>query len=268
MLALQASSLYAEDVVDADAIGEEDVISESRWYQVEVMIYRQMSMSGDIAEVWPTNITLNYPDNWVLLQTPDQYFASTGKKAVINTPYILLDKKLPVFTQLEKKLVLNRNEILFHGSWRQLLKQGKNPDEDINPSILVRGGRNFDTHYELEGSISLRLSRYLHIKTNLWLSHFIPLPPSPSTNDAEGEQVPAGIVWPTLPSYPVVAEQVTDPAITPPADQYQVDEIVWHQQSRRMRSYELHYLDHPKIGIVVQLIPLDENTMLPIPKKK
>ena len=33
------------------------------------------------------------------------------------------------------------------------------------------------------------------------------------------------------------------------------------QQSRRMRSNELHYLDHPLLGVVVKLTPLDEEQL-------
>lgn len=252
-------TLHAEDdfgnADTTDAAPEEDSVSDSRWYQVELMIYRQSTLGGEITELWSNELTLAYPDNWVLLQTPEQYSQMTGKKSAINTPFILLDKKQPVFTQLEKKLQLNRNDILFHSTWRQLLKRGKTPDEEVNPSILVKGGRKFDDRYELEGSVSLRLSRYLHFKTNLWVSRFIP---------ASTEIIPT---WPALPSFPVAAANAqTGLAETLP--QYQVDEIVLHQQSRRMRSYEVHYIDHPKIGMVIQLIPLDTNTMLPIPKNK
>lgn len=251
-------SLYAEDDfgnADTDAAPEEDSVSDSRWYQIELMIYRQSILGGEITELWPSELNLAYPDNWVLLQTPEQYSQMTGKKSAVNTPFILLDKKQSVFVQLEKKLQLNRNDILFHSTWRQLLKRGKTPEDEVNPAILIRGGKNFDDHYELEGSISLRLSRYLHFKTHVWLSRFIP---------ASTEIVST---WQALPSFPVAAAS-SNTDITETLPQYQIDEIVLHQQSRRMRSHEVHYIDHPKIGMVIQLIPLDANTMLPIPKNK
>lgn len=262
--------LHAEDDFgNTDTAIEEDAVSESRWYQVELMMYRQSVMGNEVIEVWPKDLTLAYPQNWVMLQTPDQYTANTQKKPLVNTPYILLDKKQPAFTQLEKKLQLNRNDILFHATWRQQLKQAKSPSDEINPSILIRGGRRFDNNHELEGSINLRLSRYLHIKTNLWLTRFVPaVAVSESTDTSEvAVDVPAE-AWPSLPAYPAESPAPVSDNTLAPLPQYKIEEVILHQQSRRMRSHEVHYIDHPKIGIVVQLIPLDENTMLPIPRKK
>ncbi|MEL7046198.1 MAG: CsiV family protein, partial [Pseudomonadota bacterium] len=31
-----------------------------------------------------------------------------------------------------------------------------------------------------------------------------------------------------------------------------------HKQSRRMRSQEIHYLDHPVIGVVIRVMPASE----------
>ena len=33
------------------------------------------------------------------------------------------------------------------------------------------------------------------------------------------------------------------------------------QQKRRMRSREVHYLDHPLLGVVIQLIPVQEERL-------
>ena len=36
---------------------------------------------------------------------------------------------------------------------------------------------------------------------------------------------------------------------------------ITHQQARRMRSGEIHYLDHPIIGVIVQIVPVSEEAL-------
>lgn len=40
---------------------------------------------------------------------------------------------------------------------------------------------------------------------------------------------------------------------------YIVEEIILMQQSRKMRSKELHYIDHPRLGILLEITPYDIN---------
>lgn len=44
----------------------------------------------------------------------------------------------------------------------------------------------------------------------------------------------------------------------PPQVRYQVEEIVHIQSQRRMRSAEFHYIDHPKIGILAVIYPVEK----------
>jgi hypothetical protein len=205
------------------------------------------------------------------LKTPDEYQSLYQKKPVINTPFILLDKKYFQFSAIEKKLQINRNDILFHGAWRQSLTQNLDQKTDTGTvSLLIHGGETFDDHNELEGSISLSLQRYLHITTNLWLTHFVPASASASTVEPIKPTEPVTVEnWPTLPTFPLQKLMTTDTSNTAVTEKkYQVDEIITNKQSRRMRSYETHYIDHPRFGILVRFIPLDTNTLLPIPPAK
>lgn len=43
-----------------------------------------------------------------------------------------------------------------------------------------------------------------------------------------------------------------------PRVRYQVDEIVHIQSQRRMRSAEFHYIDHPKVGILTVIYPVEK----------
>jgi hypothetical protein len=277
--ATQAAAVSVDgDLATQSSTAEESLSNEVRWYQVELLIFKQRPISTEVNETWPKDITLSYPDNWDTLKTPDEYQALYQKKSFVNTPFILLDKKYFQLSSLKNKLQINRNDILFHGAWRQSLKQ--NLEQKGGPdstSLLIRGGASFDEHTELEGSISLSLLRYLHVDTNLWLTRFAPQNniPVPATEvEAENTDQASVINWPELPVFPLLKTKVVETAsstdITPvmAEKKYQVEEIVINKQSRRMRSYETHYIDHPKFGILIRLIPLDSNSLLPIPPKK
>lgn len=265
-----APPLQDSNVSTQATLTEESSVNEARWYQVELLIFKQRPVAVEIAEIWPRDIILSYPDNWETLKSADDYQTLYQKKTSVNTPFILLDKKNSQFATIKSNLQTNRNTILFHAIWRQSLTQNLDKKNNNAPtSILIRGGQVFDGHSELEGSISLNLLRYLHIQTNLWLAHFVPVAEN-SSEKKDGEQTPVEVSWPELPIYPTLKNKMTlddTAAIDTPAEEkkYQIDEIVLNQQSRRMRSYETHYIDHPKFGILIRLVPLDKTTFQPIP---
>ncbi|ARN75574.1 hypothetical protein BST96_16560 [Oceanicoccus sagamiensis] len=189
-------------------------------------------------------------------------------------PFTLLAKDELSFAEIKQKLLRQRDlRQLFHGAWRQPI--GKRNDSE---SLLIRGGDQFDNHFELEGSISLGLERYLHITTDLWLSTFV--------SNAGRLQNP----WPVLPKAPVtssassgIAEtndsnqdvfnqsnlaansgtlfvnnnDMENPFLDLAGNQYAVEQTATMRQSRRMRSNELHYIDHPLMGLLVRITPYE-----------
>ena len=83
---------------------------------------------------------------------------------------------------------------------------------------------------KLEGFISVTVERYLHFSPTLWYNA-----------DTLG-----------------LAPQAF-PAQSPPA--LPINNYMIMQESRRLRSGELHYLDHPKFGVIVRINPV------PVPKR-
>jgi hypothetical protein len=159
--------------------------------------------------------------------------------------------------------------VLFHEAWRQPIVSA----EDA-PAIIISGGNTYGDHAELEGTLRLSVSRYLHLNTNLWHTHFIP------NYGQEPEH------WPTVPPVPVrVPERNAAPEelesetavqvvgeegdalwrfdLTAPIDDYTnlidqpflIQEIITLRQTRRMRSGELHYIDHPRLGLLIKVDP-------------
>ena len=122
--------------------------------------------------------------------------------------------------------------ILFHGRWLQAVPEREAPDP-----ILVRGGERLSAplaSHELIGTVGITLGRYLHFKADLFFhAPGLGLTPTAAlmTSSGEGELL-----------------SVADPEDQPG--------YMHLSESRRMRSEELHYLDHPKLGVVVRVDPI------------
>ncbi|MFL0809081.1 MAG: peptidoglycan binding protein CsiV [Agarilytica sp.] len=246
-------------------------------------------------------------------------------------PLVLLDEEIQSLQ--EEARIIGRNpymRLLAHRVWRQALTSGNDA-----PSIIITGGDAFGEHYELEGSIKLHLSRYLHIQTNLWLTQFeasigqeseywpnLPLRPQPpievdlnepseeplenigAANNTEAEVIVATTTSAneegknnSIPERsentamlhsdlePTGIDQTELQGLLSGTDQdfglgyqskstfsfgdssnaldagfesenvspYVITQIVALKQKRRMRSGELHYIDHPKLGMLITL---------------
>lgn len=169
----------------------------------------------------------------------------------------------------------NSHRLLFHEAWRQPVRASNS-----TPAIIVSSGKLYDDHRELEGSFSVSVSRYLHLNTNLWLTDFVRV-------DAAGEQRD---YWPELPSRPAQKQVQLDASMlnqgsgvsdygwdsnsspweralqlednydfsAPSVSKaYTPAQISVLRQQRRMRSGEVHYLDHPHMGMVILIKPYE-----------
>lgn len=222
-------------------------------------------------------------------------------------------------------------KILFHEAWRQDF----NADSQ-DQHIVLTGGNAVENHFELEGSIKLSLSRYLHLETNLWrvqfqpnygqeIPYWPPLPPIPApsfetlslSNDdtvviddmSATQRHDSTLSTSSLPSSDILlSNDAHTNRVSPqghnqrsdaqgsfnlsgstlsgsrlsgshPSEQTDsgfsfanefgfstednrnkanlVSEIITLKQKRRMRSNELHYIDHPRLGILIKITPYE-----------
>jgi hypothetical protein len=158
--------------------------------------------------------------------------------------------------------------LLAHEAWRQPLPEG-----GATTRVLLQGGEEFGEHRELEGYVEFDRARYLHVGAHLWLSRFEP------AGELSGEPVPLPqlpAAPPVLPlEEPTVVGPVpgwTDAAPDEPVDvvlgpdglprgedeagaAYRPVESWVLRERRRLRSGELHYLDHPRFGLLVYIEP-------------
>ncbi|RLA49400.1 MAG: hypothetical protein DRR04_00455 [Gammaproteobacteria bacterium] len=196
---------------------------------------------------------------------------ATGQGALVPTPFIVLPS-----AQLEfrgKAAYMQRSgkyRTLFHQTWVQPVAD----QASALPIILDRSG-NSGQWPPLQGSIKLYLSRYLHLETNLWLNtpgDYLPgvwrMPPPPLG--------PPSLIIEALPEPELElgalsgdwASAIEQPSSLPEGVEevplseedlgpvYPYRHAILLQQERRMRSTEVHYIDHPMLGVVAKLTPL------------
>lgn len=205
--------------------------------------------------------------------------ASSGEEASPDALAEALPRLPTAFVQLPagarefrgKAAYMERNgpyRILFHEVWWQPV-----PGQRLAlPLVLDRSGDSA-SYPALQGSITLYLSRFLHLETNLWLNtegSYLPgnwRMPAPPLGPPSLERVEAPLLEPELEelldfgaSYDPAWDRAEEPA-EEAAPAYPWRHAVLLQQQRRMRSNEVHYIDHPLLGLVIKLTPLDAETL-------
>ena len=108
---------------------------------------------------------------------------------------------------------------LFHQRWTQRVPGRSNP-LPIRLDLPNESAR-------LQGTINVTVARYLHLNINLWY-RADPMAEAPRLFSDDGSSQPAA----SDPSY------------------------MYIQASRRMRSKEMHYIDHPTVGIIAYIDPV------------
>jgi hypothetical protein len=211
--------------------------NEGRRYTVEVLVFKRTASSAYNQEFWRSDSKLSYPNNY-------QYLSTSSDTT---------DKDFAFLPQDTHQLggynyTLRRDEnykVLFHQAWKQTMVA----KEDA-PAIVVQGGQTIANGKEMQGYIRLHIARYLHLNTNLWLNAgnqssdvglrqtqlFPPLPGRGTTNSRD--------------SFSVLGHNLNSTRLSS-------SKLVTFREQRRMRSGELHYIDHPLLGLLILVTPIE-----------
>jgi hypothetical protein len=191
------------------------------------------------------------------------------------TPFVALPESQFSLRQDAARLRAAGYELLWHRAWVQPVVA----EDDSLAVIIDRSGDPDGPAWPaLQGSLRLHLSRYLHIDARVWLNtdgdYLHPAWRMPAAPRAPGS------VALTLPD---LDERYRSRAVQreagSPADAFEVNRpdarvspayektttaetgpwrhAILLDQQRRMRGGELHYLDHPVLGIVVRTREVD-----------
>ena len=220
--------------------------SQAKDYAIEVILFANKTGLYDTAEQFAINQIISAPSNGIVLEEIE-----------IETQDGEPIEPLPLWRPLHPdEYILNnvaerlkksgRYRILQHLAWRQPVV-----DKANSQPIQIRAGRDFSELFperafrpiefsdtltdaeesnfttevrELDGTINIVIGRYIHLYTDL--------------------------VYRLPRSNPTELRDALD------RDQILVDYSI--KSHRRMRSKELHYIDHPLVGVIVEAIPIEE----------
>jgi hypothetical protein len=260
-----------------------------RWYRVEMLVFSYPA--GGASEQWDATPDLAYPGSSRFLIYPgEERAAELDAGQPVPSPSVVpptvLTPPAPVEPQSTAFAILpqsqrefagkaaymqrsGRYRVLFHEAWLQPMRG----QASAVPIVLDRSGDG-GPWPALQGTIKLYLSRYFYLETNLWLNtqgEYLPgawrMPPPPlaptsiKIEEPRQTQPGPGVLAQAIPPAPQTG--VADTQFSAPESQalgpaYPFRHAVLLKQTRRMRSREVNYIDHPVFGVVVKVTPLEE----------
>lgn len=187
-------------------------------YEVEVILFEDTTGVYNNVENWEaTENTLRQAQ-----QEADTETSETATKAKKGEYTLLKPDRFRLNKQAQRLVDHPDYNILLHTAWKQ---PGLDKPEAF--AVPVNTASENDTSY-ITGSITLVMSRYLHIHADM--HYYKPTPAiTPSINFSD-QSVPTTATGTPMQSYPVMFE-------------------------RRMRSRETHYIDHPMVGMIILATP-------------
>jgi hypothetical protein len=273
----------------AHAAGEN---AEIPWYEVEVIIFANTQKTAGNTETWPENVVTAGYDHVLDLALPGftplkpnlppvntqaslKPVSLNEGNVYANGAYVLLNKDFFQLNSIADRInSSSQYDVVLHLAWRQptfdedkslpvfvfngMLERDPAPEPISNPGLnqgydfYVNGLEAGPQYYWLSGTLKLSVSRYLHLESDLHMK-------LRTTKQEVIEQSPPPEAG-GFGSFFGMAKEPTPIMIERPVLQdYRLYE------TRRMRSKEIHYFDHPMMGIVVKVTPYEFDVPNPEP---
>ncbi len=253
-----------------------------RWYEVEVALIAYQDSNKIDHENWPEILISDSsnqaeegsdsqaipasPWSWLTWWNDDKHLndglystqglAATTIKPSLEVPFI--SKGLGFEDKLAKLSKAKDLQIVWNQKWHQPIPEKAEANQAENAiNIDFKAALNFDQtlksstsllEAEITGQIYLYRSRYLHLVSKLNIQHWKSLEKTnnmdKTINILPNHANKINNIIPSSRSTPLMA--IAEVPLRAAAV----------NQSRRMRSSELHYIDHPLLGILVRVTPL------------
>ncbi len=243
LLAINGTTLFADEV---------------RYYDFEIIVFENNDPQARLTEIWENTAQLEKPEKYIHLNSP--YPGPMPSQFSPKHTFKRLPRSSYQLSQEAKLLTKNdKNKILLHTSWRQ-------PGMSADTALPIHFKRNFistttvaeqpiiseadkpvaetsatvptselkQSKSVLEGYIKIILSRYLHADVDLTYTTGLPVATTTTL---------------TAPAEPLNQEEDQIIETVRPPNVYHL------QQTRKMRSKEVHYLDHPVVGFIILATP-------------
>ncbi|MBI2381081.1 MAG: hypothetical protein HYV16_10030 [Gammaproteobacteria bacterium] len=254
----------------------------SQWYEVEVLVFEPTQADGK-AETWPENVSLPSAGNAIDILAPsiveelpvsDAPAAATPATLEQEQPYQALPAASLRLGEAKRRLEAAAYRPLAHLAWRQPITAaaqsvplkiqggtsyaqpvppqplGEIPataeTAPVDPAAALEAAPEAETSpaesappplWELEGLLRLSAEPQIDFEADLVLRKLLPAAEIPVVVEAAAELDPATTA-PAIPNYRLFAVK----------------------SKKRLKSEETHYLDHPLLGVLVQLRPYDPPT--------
>ncbi len=212
-----------------------------RWFQVEVVIFAYDGHDALLTEKLPDHGPLQEPTRVQYLHsrkgTPETGVPDLVRDAFIRLPSSMRTLNIP------KKRLADRGDyrVLYHAAWRQPIFKHIN-----SIPIYVRGGNNLGDRRELEGLLKISVDVYLAVEADLRLS--IPRSaqaPVPAVAEPAADWHTRAYEAETV--YPELNQAGPFGTVQPS----RFHTIALQEKRGRIRSSEVHYFDHPRLGMLV-----------------
>lgn len=260
-------------------------LTEERWFEVELIVFAHLNGQALESEKWPDITGLILPKKVIELGQPapepiekpkpktgeqSLVFEQVNSSAVEPIPmpvaFVMLKDEELQLKESFKKLKRSREfRPLLHVAWRQptysakhaqtvLLYEGMTEPEYTENTKNKSKNKRLNTKSDTDngvinprfvGTIRLSVARYLHFAADL--VYRVPV------TQRVAIQMQDRDLWTDSP-YQAISY--------PQGPAYQLES--WKairgfrlKESRRMRSKRIHYLDHPFLGVVVQITPVE-----------
>ena len=222
-----------------------------RYYDVEIIIIENLSENAKNAENWPLQVNLTPPEKTVQLGQP-VLSEWLPQDVDLKSSYIELAASTYQLTSEVKKISESKTQrVIFHTAWRQpgldkhqalpvhfkreipaapVIEDTANPLQDKELSSL-EDIKNESRPIILEGLLRVTLARYLHLEAELTYRDKLP--------EIVNNENPFSVLDTESERNKIEKQGV----------------IHLKQKRRRIRSNELHYIDHPALGILIRITP-------------
>ncbi len=219
---------------------------EAPWYQVELLVFANLDPTVLDDEFWPSELTIPSRPSAVPLKQP-------ASNAQSFAAYEMLPSSALLFNEEKGRIARYQTfRVLFHGGWLQPVTS-----QQFAQPVHIRAGNMLDNGmYELEGFVTIDKGRYLHFRPDLYHSRRL----------SEAEAAVLRSIEEQAPQQFVALDTAADANQTDGLTTVQSSNVpappdfltINMKQGRRMRSQEVHYLDHPLLGILVLMMPIGE----------
>ena len=202
-------------------------------YEVEVILFEDLSNKYSNSEEWLISDDIQTPETQTR-KTDSNNSTSAEHPDPVFQKLTIENSRLG--TQLEKLQKHSNYRILAHKIWKQtgldaekafpIVIDSESTIKAASATDSIATTESLENSSSLSGTVTLIMSRYLHINANL-VYH------KPLLLDEEGSnQTQTGNLYK---NYQVTFE-------------------------RRMRSKEIHYIDHPFVGMIILAVPFKLET--------